>query len=332
MDWLSNLQRETAELSVQLGWSREGRECDQLLTAIKGGASARKLVTEPMRSRSKGKPYDPERIALFETLHARLAAERFVELPQSPVNELDNRAFWEAYFSNFIEGTKFTVEEARTIVYDGLAAKALNAKRPDDAHDIRETFRLITDTNISSEVPRDAPHFLELLRCRHARMMASRIKIEPGVFKKTNNQFGSRVFVAPELVAETLARGWLAGRALTSATARALYDLFLIAEVHPFNDGNGRISRLGMNAELEAAGQARLILPTSLRGNYLSVLEALTANGNADPFVSFAHKLIEMNSRMPFGSFDGSLEYFRKNGALDEPLSGGGLYSAVLGA
>jgi fido (protein-threonine AMPylation protein) len=47
------------------------------------------------------------------------------------------------------------------------------------------------------------------------------------------------------------ARGWPAGRELPSASARALYVLFLIAEVHPFNDGNGRISRLGMNAELE---------------------------------------------------------------------------------
>jgi fido (protein-threonine AMPylation protein) len=51
------------------------------------------------------------------------------------------------------------------------------------------------------------------------------------------------------------ARGWPAGRELPSASARALYVLFLIAEVHPFNDGNGRISRLGMNAELEASGQ-----------------------------------------------------------------------------
>ena len=67
-----------------------------------------------------------------------------------------------------------------------------------------------------------------------------------GVFKKRNNEFGARVFVAPELVEETLARGWPAIRELRSATARALYALFLVAEVHPFNDGNGRISRLAM--------------------------------------------------------------------------------------
>jgi hypothetical protein len=99
-------------------------------------------------------------------------------------------------------------------------------KRPDDAHDILETYRLIVDPRISGEVPKDAPHLLEVLKRRHARMMASRLTIEPGVFKKTNNQFGSRVFVAPELVSETLARGWPASRDLPSASARALYVLF----------------------------------------------------------------------------------------------------------
>jgi hypothetical protein len=44
--------------------------------------------------------------------------------------ELENRAFWEAYFSNCIEGTKFTVEEVRGIVYDREAAKTLESKRP----------------------------------------------------------------------------------------------------------------------------------------------------------------------------------------------------------
>jgi hypothetical protein len=153
-------------------------------------------------------------------------------------------------------------------------------------------------------------------------MMASRLNIEPGVFKKTNNEFGSRVFVAPDLVPETLARGWPGSRDLPSATARACYVLFLIAEVHPFNDGNGRISRLSMNAELEASGQARLVIPTSLRNDYLTVLEALTTNRNPEPFLAFAHKLVDINSRMPFGSFEQTLAYLRKNGALDEQPQG----------
>ncbi|MEI6610833.1 MAG: Fic family protein, partial [Deltaproteobacteria bacterium] len=332
LSWLDALRQQAKGLATRFGWDREYLELDQLVAAIKGEPSSYGFTTDFMRSRARGKPYDLERVTLFGTLQARLAAERFVELSKPPSSELENRAFWEAYFSNFIEGTKFTVEEARVIVYDREAAKALESLRPDDAHDIRETYRLIIDSNISGEIPGDTSHLLELLKRRHARMMTSRLTIQPGVFKKTNNEFGSRVFVAPELVTETLARGWPASRDLPSASARALYVLFLIAEVHPFNDGNGRISRLGMNAELEASGQARLIIPTSLRIDYLTVLEALTANRNSEPFVAFAHKLIEANSRMPFGSFDQSLAYFRKTGALDEQPQGLGLLPTLLEA
>lgn len=329
-NWLNQLRQQAEELAARFGWDREQEELNQLVAAIKGEPSSYGFATDPMRSRAQGKPYDPERMTLFGTLQARLAAEHFVELPRPLSNELENRAFWEAYFSNFIEGTKFTVEEARVIVYDREAAKALESKRPDDAHDILETYRLIMGPKISGEVPKDAPHLLELLKRRHARMMASRLAIEPGVFKRTNNEFGSRVFVAPELVSETLARGWPASRALPSATARALYVLFLIAEVHPFNDGNGRISRLGMNAELESSGQARLVIPTSLRNDYLTVLEALTTSGNPEPFIAFAHKLVDVNSRVPFESFEQSLAYFKQTRALDDQSQGFGFFPAML--
>ncbi len=328
LGWLDKLRQQAEGLSAGFGWDREQQELNQLVAAIKGEISSYRLTTKFMRSRAQGKPYDPERMTLFSTLHACLAAEPFVNLPKPQPKEFDNRAFWEAYFSNFIEGTKFTVEEARVIVYDREAAKALEKKRPDDAHDVLETYRLIIDPKISGEVPRHETLLLELLKHRHARMMASRSAIEPGVFKTTPNQFGSRMFVAPELVAETLVHGWPASRDLFSPTARALYVLFLIAEVHPFNDGNGRISRLGMNAELEAAGQTRLIIPTSLRSDYLTVLEALTVNGNPEPFITFAHKLIEMNSHMTFGTFEQSLEYFKKTGALNEPSQNFGFLPA----
>jgi hypothetical protein len=328
--WLDTLRQQAERLSTAFDWTREQQTLNQLVATIKGESSTYRLTTDFMRSRAHGKPYDPERMTRFGILHARLAAERFLELPRPQSNEFENRAFWEAYYSNFIEGTKFTVEEARVIVHDREAAKALESKRPDDAHDILETYRLIIDPKISGEVPKNETHLLELLKRRHARMMASRLAIEPGVFKNTPNQFGSRLFVAPNLVSETLAHGWPASRELSSPTARALYALFLIAEVHPFNDGNGRISRLGMNAELEAAGQARLIIPTSLRSDYLTVLEALTSNDKPDPLISFAHKLIEMNRLIPFDSFEHSFDYFKKTGALDEPSSGAGLFGQIL--
>lgn len=53
-----------------------------------------------------------------------------------------------------------------------------------------------------------------------------------------------------------------------------------VHEVHPFADGNGRVARIMMNAELVAAGQERIIIPTSYRTDYLGALKAMTHNAH----------------------------------------------------
>lgn len=66
---------------------------------------------------------------------------------------------------------------------------------------------------------------------------------------------------------------------------RAVFMMFLVAEVHPFADGNGRTSRLLMNAELSAAGEQRIIIPTVFRNNYLASLNALSHNATPEPLI-----------------------------------------------
>jgi Fic family protein len=45
------------------------------------------------------------------------------------------------------------------------------------------------------------------------------------------------------------------GHRLIDPFQRAVYVMFVVAEVHPFLDGNGRVARIAMNAELTAGGQ-----------------------------------------------------------------------------
>jgi hypothetical protein len=318
-EWLEDLLSRACVLAERIEWNREYTALQEFSKAITGKASAYQLKSDLAVARASGTPYDPERLQLFAELRARLAAELFSELSSPSIEEFETRAFWEAYFSNYIEGTRFPVDEAHEIIMETDAAKAIQRKRPEDAHDILETYRLIVDPNVSGNVASSSQDYIELIKVRHARMMASRSRVNPGVFKELNNEVGSRVFVRPELVTETLSRGWTMSRSLKSATARAFFMLFVVAEVHPFQDGNGRISRLGMNAILEEGANMRLILPTSFRVDYLTVLEALTISEKMEPYVRFAHKLIELNSRMPMGSFEESHNYFKKTGALDDP-------------
>ena len=55
------------------------------------------------------------------------------------------------------------------------------------------------------------------------------------------------------LVRGTFEKGYEFYQAIEHPFAKALYMMFMISEVHPFNDGNGRISRIMMNSELSSS-------------------------------------------------------------------------------
>jgi len=71
-------------------------------------------------ARAACKPYDPDRIEIFETLFTALR-QPFPHItdPAKAVVSASHLAFFESYFSNYIEGTTFTVEEATEIIFDG---------------------------------------------------------------------------------------------------------------------------------------------------------------------------------------------------------------------
>ena len=190
-------------------------------------------------------------------------------------------AFHEAYFSNFIEGTEFTVEEAAEIVFDGVIPQ----ERPGDAHDVLGTFRVVSDIAHLQRLPEDFESFRELLRRRHVTVMEARSDKTPGAFKATVNRAGETVFVAPELVEGTLERGFEFLQALDDPFQRAIFMMVLVSEVHPFADGNGRVARIMMNAELLARDQERIIIPTAYRTDYLGALKAFSHNAHTEPLI-----------------------------------------------
>jgi hypothetical protein len=96
--------------------------------------------------------------------------------------------------------------------------------------------------------------------------MAGRPEIGPGQWKTRQSQAGGTRFVEPELVPGTLEKGWETLRGLRTAFQRSAMMMFLITETHPFNDGNGRLARAFMNAELVEAGERRIIIPPVYRG------------------------------------------------------------------
>jgi Fic family protein len=283
---LQTLRDEAKRIAPQLGLEKEYQILDGLIGTLLGTRST-PVISSIAIARTQGLPYDPKRLDLFQKLYESLAStgtpDRFINHAGSSL------AFFEAYFSNFIEGTEFQVEEAAEIIFEGKIPK----NRPKDAHDILGTYQITSDKKEMTQCPKSDDELIAILKRRHAFLMQGRPEVRPGEFKIVPNQAGSTLFVAPDLVEGTLRKGfqWLQG--LNTPFQRAVYIMFLIAEVHPFTDGNGRCARIMMNAELVAADQARIIIPTIFRNNYLSALKALTHQARPDALIralDFAQK------------------------------------------
>jgi Fic family protein len=191
--------------------------------------------------------------------------------------------------------------------------------RPEDAHDISGTFKLVSDLPEMRKTPANFDEFIHLLKNRHKILLAGRPDKTPGAFKERANRAGSTSFVAPDLVLGTFKQGFEIYKKLTSPFAKAVYMMFLVAEVHPFNDGNGRIGRIMMNAELVSAGEQRIIIPTIYRNNYVSALKAISHNSITNPIVRTLDFAQKYSKAIHWNSFDDAKETLTKTHAFIDP-------------
>lgn len=297
----NRLRDDARTIAPQLGYDAEAAALHELIGTLLGTRDA-DLASEIGKARHAGQPFDPDRIRLFESLFMALRDT----LPERrPALQRDGEAnatlaFFEAYFSNFIEGTEFTVEEAAEIVFEGVIPQ----ERPADAHDVLGTFRVVSDLAHLKVLPTAFEAFRDLLRRRHATVMEAREDKSPGAFKDRVNRAGQTVFVAPGLVDGTLERGFEFLQALDDPFQRAIYMMVLVSEVHPFADGNGRVARIMMNAELVARDQERIIIPTAYRTDYLGALKAFSHNGHTDPLIRMLDVAQAYTHRIDWSTLD----------------------------
>ena len=274
---LNSLRDQARDVAVALGWPAELALLQRIVGALLTTQSGKVLTSPVARARALGLPFDAGRVVLFTTL---LSALRTAVLPQRPdpapaAPPFYTVAFFEAYFSNFIEGTEFEVDEAHRMVETGQLVGGRHA----DSHDVLSTYRLCSNVAEMRVVPQSAEDLLAILQRRHAQLLHARPDKRPGQWKEHANQAGLTSFVDPDLVRGTLHEGFKLYRSLSEPLARALFMMFMVSEVHPFDDGNGRLARLMMNAELVSAGQCRIIVTTHARKGYLDALRRLSSQG-----------------------------------------------------
>jgi hypothetical protein len=304
-------------VAAELGMENEFGKLNKIISTLLNTHPATVLTSDSAKALATGVPYDSERARLFEVLFNALQNDYFAAKDDTngSVDAFRNFAFFESYFSNYIEGTEFEVSEAKEIVDTGR----IIPNRSGDSHDILGTFNVVSNKTEMQRTPATEEEFLTLLQRRHAAILRGRPDMDPGGFKTKGNRAGNTYFVAPERVEGTLRHGFKLYRALTSPLARAIYMMFLCSEVHPFNDGNGRVSRIMMNAELVATGQTRIIVPTVFRDDYILSLRKLTRSSDPAVYIKAMLRLQDFCSRMDASTFDGAYDFLERGNAFKEP-------------
>ncbi len=314
---LNQLRDSARKAAKLLNMQEEFERLNKMIGAILSTKPSNILKSPLAISRATGVPFDRHRIQVFEILFNYLHNKEFHSIPENnnSVKSFRNFAFFEAYFSNYIEGTVFEVEEAKKIVDTGVPLES----RGEDSHDILGTYQIVSDRNEMSRIPSDPDEFLSVLTTRHAILLSSRKSKSPGRFKGKNNRAGNTHFVDFKLVRGTLRQGFEFYNALKSPFARAAYMMFLVSEVHPFEDGNGRIARVMMNAELVSKQETKIIIPTVYRDDYLLTLKRLTNRKDPVAYIDMLSKARQFSARLSFESYENLYRYLEEHNAFYEP-------------
>lgn len=309
-----NFIRDISKQLTITHWKKEEQKLNGIISALLKTRPSNILVGDAALKRAQNIPYDTARDQLFDHLFTELT-KKIHAVHHNLFAQSNHRqafAFFESYFSNFIEGTEFEVQEAKDIVFEGK----IPVNRPKDGHDILETYTL---ANQVLEVPENAENLIHLLKSRHHIMLSNRPEAKPGEFKEQKNRAGETHFVAPDLVKGTLYKGFEYYKALPSGFARAAFMMFLIAEVHPFVDGNGRIARIMMNAELSHQSLTRILIPIVYREDYLLALRKLTRQGQPETYIKMLDKAYSFTASLQPGTIDELEQQLAACNAFKEP-------------
>ncbi len=313
------LQADAVALAEAMGVADRVEKINRLFDQLAGHQPLRPAAGSLLPAFTRGRAWDDQRIEMFNRLIQGLDQQDDPDVPDwlPAGSEGEALPFFESYFSNYIEGTVFTVAEARRII----DSQQPPASRPADGHDILGTYRCVADTLGRKATSEDPEKLISRLCDRHKMILGGRPEMGPGRWKTEPNQVGSYLFVDPTLVEGTLRRGFELASSVPAGFSRALYLMAVVSEVHPFTDGNGRVARVMMNAELSAVDAARIIIPSVYRNEYIACLRRTSASEGGDVsalvrVMSFAWR---WTAAMPWGDWAAAYGQMEATNALQDP-------------
>ena len=209
------------------------------------------------------------------------------------------------YHSNAIEGNSLTLGEARTLILHGLTARGKPMRDHLDILGHNDAVAAIEETVHAGDVLNQAfirnLHRILLKEPYETPAEASdgRRTMRPisvGQYKKMPNnvrtQTGEMYYFAPPEQVQSMMSDLIDWYRSTKAEGKhpiavAATFHYRFVQIHPFDDGNGRMARLLMNLILMKHGYAIAMVQRDGRDRYIAEIEQAQATGSLSGFIAY---------------------------------------------
>ncbi len=223
-------------------------------------------------------------------------------LPADAVKKMhEEMRLLHTYHSNAIEGNTLTLPETKLVLEEGITIGGKSLREHLEATNNAKAFDLIEDI---AKKKKTIDHVI--IQKIHEVVTAGILE-DAGKYRTKNVRITGSAKTPPDwskitkLMDELIEKIPQYKRHPVEVAAR-LHHRFV--EIHPFIDGNGRVSRLLTNLYLIAQGYPPIVLKIEDRGKYYRFLRAADA-GNPGLFVNFVAKAVDESLTMYLSIFGG---------------------------
>lgn len=193
------------------------------------------------------------------------------------------------YTSNALEGFSYTESETKVLLEEGLTVggrplrDAFAVVGHAKAYDY--TFSLLHEKELNTD------HLLAMHRLLDGSLESG----QAGTYRKTQIFVTGTDFAFPQAsklvpLMDEFTQWMRQARKKLHPVEYAVRLHLNLVSIHPFEDGNGRIARLAMNAALIQHGYMLLIVPPILRSDYISSLKKAQTKGDDADYLNFMYR------------------------------------------
>lgn len=196
------------------------------------------------------------------------------------------------YHTNAIEGNTFTLQETAFFLREGLTIKGKTLREHLEIINHAEAIEYLTDAIRHRDLTEGLIKEFHAILFQGVKHREGEQPITPGEYKTQDNhvltQSGKIHYYVPAIHVQSemdkLLKWYMTKQNTLHPVELAAIFHHRIASIHPFTDGNGRVSRICMNFILMRSGFPPAIIRRENRQDYYLALEEAD-NGNVEPFV-----------------------------------------------